>query len=1162
LRRLFQIIAFAVLTSCWLTTAPAQTARPETLDVLKQLLALPAPTPRVGEAAGDVEKSLKRPSMDFFSKENRPADDAPIADLITYWNWWANYVRHPDPSPAVVRRLLDHCGADPEQLANLLPAFPQDEATAATVKELYDKALGDRQLDREDLQKVRKWLVFNSTYFLNDLLTMANKVRDNEKGYVDQQEALAALAKVDWSAAEPLVQSLANGGQPRAATVALTLLYEHAVSAKDLTEEEKFRGRLQAIAANTTAPAATRDAAIEALSNSAWSGRDDWYLSLFHDETLLSPTDGIYTFSPLGTLVVKDPDKWIPVMAKLVESTDRTVRSAAAGCLILFQNNSARVDALRPLLPWLSNPDWVTDRLNHRLRLIQSMQNVNLPESVPGLIWVLEHDYSEFGADHGYAAQSLANYKDPRAIPALKKVLAIEKREPNRRLILQGLLACGGLSETEQVEALEAYAANMMTPEGRLDVMRYYRSSDDEVLPLPISIGMFLSQMREPPDSLLRAVVTRADALKKSNPAVAKSLLEVVHGWQGLQVDLDMVHRLADGSADAATIGTALDRREKLRESVRPELQALTEGADLAQGVAPVLLEDASLAQSVLSSGSESSQIALLACARLAQLPLPVDVVGRLLQSKNQLLALAAESYLLAEDSKDARELLWARHPKEAFVTGWRENIELMGGNNFEEMGKFEEKLRAELFKENPPVETIALLSNNQHHGRVLRVYADRAVYTYYENAARYLDRVITTEELSAFRQFIDTSGMADLGPQLNSCHYDCSVSELLILTKDKGRRVFSHEGFSIRLDLIANLDRLGHGENAKIHYNLEKEIKGLEVLYADEQLTVKDVWQGNGGIRIFVEQPETPEVETETADDFEVEDDEATLAARQREDQTREKARFSWRALVNGKAATVTAAPAGFSSFDESRFPRDDRSDNGGRDTQFIAPDSLIIAHNYYGLWRQVAGQKPVKISDEGAYASPIVTPDGKWIVAAKTDSHWGGPNYVVRFNLQTAREFRVNLPEAEDFLPIVYVAPHGRVLLRRARDEYDPSSKSVGPEKPEFYLLDAATGKTELTTGVFEPVRQNGKRFLQPTGKPNEFWAAIPNLETNQTRVGRYNLKDFSFQPLLVVPHISFDSMSLWVDEAAAKLFVVYEGQLVSIPLRNQENATGIKK
>jgi hypothetical protein len=38
-----------------------------------------------------------------------------------------------------------------------------------------------------------------------------------------------------------------------------------------------------------------------------------------------------------------------------------------------------------------------------------------------------------------------------------------------------------------------------------------------------------------------------------------------------------------------------------------------------------------------------------------------------------------------------------------------------------------------------------------------------------------------------------------------------------------------------------------------------------------------------------------------------------------------------------------------------------------------------------------------------------------------------------------------------------------------------------------------------------------------------------------------------------LLNVPHMLFDSAAMWVDESAAKLYVVYEGQLLLLPLPN---------
>jgi len=88
-------------------------------------------------------------------------------------------------------------------------------------------------------------------------------------------------------------------------------------------------------------------------------------------------------------------------------------------------------------------------------------------------------------------------------------------------------------------------------------------------------------------------------------------------------------------------------------------------------------------------------------------------------------------------------------------------------------------------------------------------------------------------------------------------------------------------------------------------------------------------------------------------------------------------------------------------------------------------------------------------------------------------------------------------------------------------------------------------------MVKGEFRPLQQRGRRSLQPAGKPFEYWAAIPDQAKNQTRVGRYNLRDFSFQTVLAVPLLTFDSFSMWVDETEARLLVVYEGQLLQLPL-----------
>ncbi|HEU0253796.1 MAG TPA: HEAT repeat domain-containing protein, partial [Pyrinomonadaceae bacterium] len=75
---------------------------------------------------------------------------------------------------------------------------------------------------------------------------------------------------------------------------------------------------------------------------------------------------------------------------------------------------------LLPLLPWLSNPSWFTNEPSHRVSLIRKLTSVEIPESVPELIWIVENETRD---NCSYAAQTLARYKDPRAVPALRRAL-------------------------------------------------------------------------------------------------------------------------------------------------------------------------------------------------------------------------------------------------------------------------------------------------------------------------------------------------------------------------------------------------------------------------------------------------------------------------------------------------------------------------------------------------------------------------------------------------------------------------------------------------------------------------------------------------------------------------------------------------------------------
>ena len=86
--------------------------------------------------------------------------------------------------------------------------------------------------------------------------------------------------------------------------------------------------------------------------------------------------------------------------------------------------------------------------------------------------------------------------------------------------------------------------------------------------------------------------------------------------------------------------------------------------------------------------------------------------------------------------------------------------------------------------------------------------------------------------------------------------------------------------------------------------------------------------------------------------------------------------------------------------------------------------------------------------------------------------------------------------------------------------------------------------------------------QRFLQATERPDEFWAAISDEKKNQTQIGRYSVKDFSFKPITTVPQLLFDSKSIWVDAAQKKVYVVYKGQLLRLPLQATDAPASVTK
>jgi hypothetical protein len=79
-------------------------------------------------------------------------------------------------------------------------------------------------------------------------------------------------------------------------------------------------------------------------------------------------------------------------MAKLVDSKDRALQQGAASCLVIYATSNPRRDAILPVLRWLSDPEWLRINGTQRAWFMQSMDQLEIPESVPVLIWIVENE--------------------------------------------------------------------------------------------------------------------------------------------------------------------------------------------------------------------------------------------------------------------------------------------------------------------------------------------------------------------------------------------------------------------------------------------------------------------------------------------------------------------------------------------------------------------------------------------------------------------------------------------------------------------------------------------------------------------------------------------------------------------------------------------------
>jgi len=1093
------------LCLCWISGQCAPSSQPEE-NLLDQLLALSAPAPDWRQLPPE------RLSPVEFQEPIRDADEFlkkwSHTKIASEYQFTSEKKENSELTPDIQGKLLEDCKSYPKYLPKLLGFFNESSATYDTVFSIFQQADMLEIYTSRETQEIKQWLIARSIYFRDDLIQSAKSFHfDGE--YIQNKNALNILSRLDWATAKPILISHSQSVEPHVFTYALSLLYRYA----EPDEKDRLREQLQRIVNDDSAPGSARATACDAVLKSAFDGKPEWFISTL--ETLPSLSEGYMGFSPLEQCVASDPDKWIPLVIEQIKSSNRNTHDNAVQCLVQFHLERAREDALRPLLPWLGNPEWSSAR--DRLRLIQSLDLIKIPESISGLMWVVDH---ENGSYLSGAAEALEFQDAKIAIPTLKASL-VRAEKHHKREIIRAIQNLGGFSEDDILTAIKALAEHLIATTEQKELQEYWWNHLLSVDLSPMeSLGLYMVAPNQASDSLARLLLERAERVEPENPDIANIFRQIVRSWSVPESGGVILAEISKSDPSLEAVIKALNNRDKLREWFPKQVKNLATGDGVTAAIASVIIGNEECLLNILNGNDAMSQAMLLACSRFSGQKLSVPQVALLFDKGNETLNNAAEQYLVENNSQSARAVILSQHPDE---------IRIFGARGLDQFAGVEQSLRPQLLEANSPDEIFALLSGGGWGGNgqiIVSVRNDTARLTLLYGNGRYAERDLTSDELSRLRYTLDVNHIEDL-PPLYTRVLDGIEYEYIHLTPNGGRRVYMNNPLSeiedapIYYYIVELFQNLRNAGKLTVHYNCEKEIDGLTVILSAPEYNVNAVWSEDDDTRVLLA------------------------------DETRS---LQWYRLLDGKVGEKVEQPEACRII-------------GSRDDipKYLKVSSGLTLHpwqsgmgngevvragrinrNDEGLWRCSKGKEPVKLCN-GRYARPVTTPDGKWVVAAKADKNWAPPNDVIRYDLQNNKEYVLGIPAAENFEPISYLPTQKRILLFR-------SGKLRGEEtsiEPEYRLLDSESGESEIVNGDFEPLDQLTYRPLQASCKKGFKWAAIRDRTCQGTALGLYDMQEFVFDPVMLVPFLNFNSMDMWIDEENEIVYLTINDDLVRFPL-----------
>lgn len=706
--------------------------------------------------------------------------------------------------------------------------LPNNHSSVNKIKNIYDDCKNDTRCvsdsEKNDwLKSVKYWLTVNSDYFIDDLISLIKYPTNID--YEEHYFLLNALFKQSPTLAKKISDDWIKG----------TNLYFNALIKLNYYERQvtdELRSELVNITMTDTNDHLTNSfkqqypkimgykfLIIEKLLSSTWQNKSDYF------RTIIEKVDA----DKLYKITKTNPDYFIPILIGFVNSSSRELHNKTVEVLSSFNLKNTRKDALRPLLPWLSSPTWTNISSMKRLRLIQSLDRVNLLESINGLIWVLENDLDD--AYIQYAAETLSFYKPNNISPVFRRAIRRMKDTHYREKTIMLALNLGVYTVAECTEGILAFADFIKNKENResWDNRGYGQPLFDEKL----VIGSLVSRIRskELQDNIVHNLL--------ENRQLTNAQLLTISDWGHQNIDKEIIKRLSKEVADPKLIFSLLNRRQNLKQREKELLLKILNIGSYGSGIASILINDNNVIEKTLYQGNELEVSGLLASARLLRIELDVKKVASFQNSINNLLSKSAKLYLEMNDSPEARKFRQSSKTDDILILGARTSFD-PGHFSYSSFNKLEKKL-LDIYDLTASDEIFALISAGYWGNRgqqIITIKDGKGKLTLFQENGRFKYVDLSKDELNDFITFIRLNEVDDLAPYTPNIH-DGIQYEYIHIKPEFGRRVFMNNPgrkSDIYRKIVAKFQNLLKEKTYKIDYLVREKEKNIELLALSEK--------------------------------------------------------------------------------------------------------------------------------------------------------------------------------------------------------------------------------------------------------------------------------------------------------------------------------------